>query len=165
MGTAILPGPAAYALGRLAQKLAGVIRSGGEAVARLPGLVASRVGDAVGAARGAGRAGDAVGAARAGGAGRRTIVIGEDMAGRVIPEARRTGADYYDPPYLPPSQRMPHNRRWINDRMDEGCRIIDCGPAPGRRNYPNPTSPYYQMELDEIARRDYPWYVPPARGG
>ena len=86
----------------------------------------------------------------------RKIVIGEDMAGRVIPEAKRLGADYYDPPNLPPDQWMDANRKWINDRMDEGCTIINCGPAPGRANYPDPTSPYYQMELDEIARRNYP---------
>lgn len=60
---------------------------------------------------------------------------------------------------------MAHNRQWINERMDEGCTIIDCGPAPGRRNFPRPTSPYYQMELDEIARRNYSNYVPPGRGG
>ena len=48
---------------------------------------------------------------------------------------------------------MENNRRWLNDRMDEGCTIYTCGPAPGR---PNATSPYYQMELDEIAKRGYP---------
>jgi RHS repeat-associated protein len=89
------------------------------------------------------------------------IVIGEDMAGRVIPEAKRLGADYYDPPKAPPEQWMENNRKWINDRMDEGCTIINCGPAPGRANYPNPTSPYYQMELDEIAKRGYPMSPPP----
>jgi hypothetical protein len=87
----------------------------------------------------------------------RKIAIGEDMQGRVIPEAQRLGADYYDsPPDLPPSQWMEHNRKWFNDRMDEGCTVIDCGPAPGRKRYPKPTSPYYQMELDEAAKRDYP---------
>jgi hypothetical protein len=40
--------------------------------------------------------------------------------------------------------------------MDEGCTIYDCGPAPGRANYPNPTSEYYQMELNEIDKRGYP---------
>lgn len=83
------------------------------------------------------------------------------MQGRVIPKAKRMGADYYDPPYLPPAQRMGHNRRWINQKMDEGCTIFDCGPAPGRANFPGPTSRYYQMELDEITRRNYPRYVPP----
>ncbi len=63
----------------------------------------------------------------------RKIVIGEDMAGRVIPEAKRLGADYHDPPNMPPDQWMDANRKWINDRMDEGCTIINCGPAPGAR--------------------------------
>jgi hypothetical protein len=88
--------------------------------------------------------------------GGRAIVIGEDMEGRVIPKANELGADYYDPPAAPRDQWMENNRKWINDRMDEGCTIYDCGPAPGRASYPNPTSPYYQMELDEIAKRSYP---------
>jgi hypothetical protein len=90
----------------------------------------------------------------------RKIVIGEDMTNRVIPEAKRLGADYYDPPKAPPDQWMENNRKWINDRMDEGCTIINCGPAPGRPNYPNPSSEYYQMELDEIAKRGYPMSKP-----
>lgn len=85
--------------------------------------------------------------------GPRTIAIGEDME-RVIPFAKKNGADWYKPdPNAPPSKWMENNRQWINDRMDEGCRILDCGPAPGRSNYPNPTSRYYQMELDEIFKR------------
>jgi hypothetical protein len=88
----------------------------------------------------------------------RSIVIGEDMEGRVIPTARRIGADYYDPPPAPRDRWMPNNRAWINDRMDEGCLIYNCGPAPGRANYPNPTSEYYMMQLDEIAKRDYPMF-------
>ncbi len=94
--------------------------------------------------------------------GPRKVAIGEDMNGRVIPRAREEGAEYYDPPYLPPSERMAHNGAWINQKMDEGCTIIDCGPAPGRDKFPEVTSPYYQMELDEIARRDYPYYHGPA---
>ena len=77
------------------------------------------------------------------------------MEGRVIPKAREMGADVYDPPTAPESEWMENNRKWINDRMDEGCTIYDCGAAPGRANYPNPTSPDYQMELDEIAKRGY----------
>jgi RHS repeat-associated protein len=89
-------------------------------------------------------------------AGGRAIVIGEDMEGRVIPTAKKLGADWYNPPDAPPAQWMENNRRWINERMDEGCTIFDCGAAPGRAKYPEPTSPYYQMELDEIAKRGYP---------
>jgi hypothetical protein len=47
---------------------------------------------------------------------------------------------------------------WINQQMDEGCTILDCGAAPGRANFPDPTSPYYQVELDQIQRRAYPYY-------
>ena len=90
------------------------------------------------------------------GGSNRAIVIGEDMEGRVIPKARELGAGYYDPPVAPRNQWMENNRQWINDRMDEGCTIYNWGPAPGRANYSNPTSPYYQMELDEIAKRNYP---------
>lgn len=47
--------------------------------------------------------------------------------------------------------------------MDEGYRILDLGPAPGRANYPGATSPYYRMELNEIRSRQYPGYekLPP----
>jgi hypothetical protein len=68
----------------------------------------------------------------------------------------RLGADYYDPPEAPPSEWMKNNRQWINDRLDEGRTVYDCGPAPGRANYPDPTSEYYQMELNEIAKEGYP---------
>jgi hypothetical protein len=91
----------------------------------------------------------------AGGA-EKAIVIGEDMEGRVIPTANRLGADYYNSPEAPPEEWMENNRQWINDRMDEGCTIYDCGAAPGRANYPDPTSPYYKMELGEIGNRGYP---------
>jgi hypothetical protein len=84
------------------------------------------------------------------------VVIGEDMRGRVIPAASGLGAGYYDPPTAPSSEWMENNRRWINDRMDEGCVFYDCGPAPGRSNYPSATSEFYQMELNEIAKRGYP---------
>jgi len=81
------------------------------------------------------------------------------MAGRVIPTAEALGADVYSPPGALPEQWMQNNRDWINQMMDEGCTILDCGAAPGRANYPNPTSPYYQMELDEILGRGYSNYI------
>lgn len=81
------------------------------------------------------------------------------MEGYVIPKARQLGADYYDPPRAPRSQWMENNRRWINERMDEGCTIYDCGPAPGRANFPQPRSRYYGMELDEISNRGYGRYI------
>ncbi len=93
------------------------------------------------------------------GAKKRPIVIGEDMPDRVIPAADKYGADYYKPPDAPPDQWMDNNKKWINEAMDEGRGIIDKGPAPGRKNYPEPTSDYYNMERDQIRNRDYKNYI------
>jgi hypothetical protein len=82
-----------------------------------------------------------------------------DMEGRVIPYANKIGGDVYSPPEAPPSRWMENNRTWINDQMDDGLQIVDVGPAPGRANYPEPTSPYYQMERYEIAKHEYPYYT------
>jgi hypothetical protein len=60
------------------------------------------------------------------------------MQGRVIPTAERLGADYYDPPKAPPSEWMDNNRQWINDRMDEGCTIYDCGSRARQGKLPWP---------------------------
>lgn len=91
--------------------------------------------------------------------GRRSVAIGEDMTNRVEPFAKRIGADTYKAdPTAPREMWMKNNRDWIRKQMDDGCTIYDCGPAPGRSNFPNPTSPYYQMELDEIGLRNYPFY-------
>lgn len=102
---------------------------------------------------------DTIGWAESASAG--SIVIGEDMAGRVIPTAESIGAEWYKPdPNLQPEDYMQANMDWINGKMDEGYCIFDCGPAPGRENYPDPTSPYYQMELDQIDQRGYDNYQP-----
>ena len=78
------------------------------------------------------------------------------MEGRVIPTAKSLGADYYNPPDSPPSEWMENNRQWIHDQMHQGKTIYDAGAAPGRANFPEPTSPYYKMELGEIGNRGYP---------
>jgi hypothetical protein len=51
---------------------------------------------------------------------------------------------------------MLNNRIWINEVMDDECKILDGGPATGRTNFPDPTSPYYIMELQQIEERGYP---------
>lgn len=89
---------------------------------------------------------------------RETIVIGEGMADRVIPTARDRGASWYDPPDAPPDKWMENNRNWIIQKMNVGCRILDCGPDPSRENFPEPTSRFYKMERDEIKRREYQFY-------
>ncbi|MBZ0142996.1 MAG: RHS repeat-associated core domain-containing protein, partial [Rhodocyclaceae bacterium] len=108
---------------------------------------------------GAMRPAPGLGGASAGTAAPRALVIGEDMQGRVIPYANRVGADYYQPAPAPPSQWMPTNRAFVNQAMDEGRTIIDIGPAPGRMNFPEPTSPYYTMERGEILLRGYTNYL------
>ncbi|MGH2358836.1 MAG: RHS repeat-associated core domain-containing protein, partial [Candidatus Limnocylindria bacterium] len=90
----------------------------------------------------------------------RPVVIGENMPGRVMPDAQRMGADFYSPPRIDnPAQSMAHNRYWINEQMNQGRGMIDVGPAPGRAGFPEPTSPWYAMERAQIAERGYPWYV------
>lgn len=91
-------------------------------------------------------------------AGERSVAIGEDMTNRVEPFAKKIGADTYKAdPSAPRERWMENNRSWIRKQVDDGCTIYDCGPAPGRANYPGPTSPYYKMELDEL--RNYPNYI------
>lgn len=41
--------------------------------------------------------------------------------------------------------------------MNQGNTIVDIGPAPGA-NYPEPTSPWYQMERDALYPRDHRYY-------
>jgi len=93
------------------------------------------------------------------GSGERIVVIGEDMA-RVSKFASDNG--YETMPKLPEdlsySQKMSANRAWINGCMDEGCTIIDIGPAPnnpGYPNYPYISSPFYAMEQVDLAGRNY----------
>jgi len=90
-----------------------------------------------------------------------TVVIGENM-GRVIPYAESFGLEYYRPVPAPESMWMANNRAWINEVMNQGKRIIDIGPSSWPRErypkYPDPSSDFYIMELDEIGKRGYPTY-------
>lgn len=90
----------------------------------------------------------------------RPVVIGEGMTGRVVPAAQKLGADWYQPPtFANNAQSLAHNRYWINEMMNQGRGIIDTGAAPGRTNFPDPTSPWFSMELDQVAQRSYPYYM------
>jgi hypothetical protein len=87
------------------------------------------------------------------------VVMGEDMANRVRPMGTSIHAEWYDPPpFSNDAQSLAHNRYWINEQMNQGKTLIDIGPAYGRPGYPGPSSPWYKMELDEVARRHYPYY-------
>jgi len=65
-------------------------------------------------------------------------------------------------PELPDgSDFMAADRVWINARMDEGYYTLDIDPFRGKPHYPLISSPYYAIELVEIANRRY-WdrYLP-----
>ena len=83
------------------------------------------------------------------------VVIGEGM-NRVIPYAVSIGAGYYNPPPGPRELSMLNNKIWINEVMDDECKILDGGPETGRTCFRDPTSPYYIMEPQQIEQRGYP---------
>ena len=90
----------------------------------------------------------------------RPVVIGEAQQARVIPAAESLGTDLYQPPeFANAAQSLAHNRYWINEQMNQGRGIVDIGPAPGRANFPEPTSPWFAMERGEIMRRGYTYYI------
>jgi RHS repeat-associated protein len=92
-----------------------------------------------------------------------SIVIGETQK-RVEAMAsllRRTGVNVETilqdwPRDLLPSNNLEgsleFNRLWINDKMDKNYTIYDVGLDPTRKNN---RSIFYQLELNEISRRDY----------
>jgi hypothetical protein len=85
------------------------------------------------------------------------VVIGEDMAGRVEPYARRIGGETYQPdPDLPMSDWENAQRAWILRQIADGREIHDVGPAPGRPMYPGISSPWYFIEQYELMRANYP---------
>jgi hypothetical protein len=93
------------------------------------------------------------------GSSERVVVIDEDM-GRVSQFASDNG--YETMPTLPEdmsySDKMSANRAWINGCMDEGCTIVDIGPAPNNPRYPGYpyiSSPFYAMEQADLAGRNY----------
>lgn len=91
----------------------------------------------------------------------RPVVIGEAMQARVIPAAQKLGADWYQPPtFANDAQSLAHNRYWVNEMMNQGRGVIDIGAAPGRANWPNPTSPWFAMEQDQVIARAYEFYLP-----
>lgn len=53
------------------------------------------------------------------------------MKNRVIPTAKKQGADYYKPKKTK-GDSLKKNERWIDDQMRKGREIIDIGPDPRR---------------------------------
>lgn len=90
------------------------------------------------------------------------IMIGENQK-RVNKAAEQAGAktitldwpkDLFFKPYVKEIHEpisLEFNRQWINQKMDEGCTILDLGPTD-----PSNNSAFYKMEREEIAKRGYP---------
>lgn len=92
------------------------------------------------------------------GAAERTVVMGRNMPGRVIPYAEKNGYDFFggSPRWIPRGlQRVVpetlekvdlwFNKRWVTNEMSGGSRIIDIGQPPGM-----PPSNYYNMEVQQV---------------
>ena len=84
-----------------------------------------------------------------------TIVIGEDMS-RVIEYAENIGADWYGGLGRKGTQAeyLVDNIGFIVEKMDQGYTIIDIGPSPDYKHYPQITSIYYYEEIQHIANRN-----------
>jgi hypothetical protein len=89
----------------------------------------------------------------------RTVVIGRNMADRVIPYAEKNGYDFYkgSPKWIPRQIQnfapkmlqkldLMFNRKWIGNEMRGGSRIIDIGEPPGM-----PSSDFFNMESQEAS--------------
>ena len=87
------------------------------------------------------------------------IVIGEGQD-RVDAAAKKVGArtiraDWPKSLFFKPYNKEKHeavslefNRKWINEKMDKGCTILDIGPIGN-------DSPFYKLERNEIKKRGY----------
>jgi hypothetical protein len=86
-------------------------------------------------------------------------VIGEDQKGRVIPYAQLMGAGYFAVPTDVDEHSgaavLAANAIWINEAMNQECRIYDIG-SDGRET----PSPFYVGERAQITARMYPFYYP-----
>lgn len=79
---------------------------------------------------------------------KKTVVIGEDMANRVIPFAEKNGYKYFKPRGKNPKNWINNQKQWINRQIrDSKTEIIDIGPKGSQ-----PTSVYYKIELNEIKK-------------
>lgn len=87
------------------------------------------------------------------------VVIGEGQD-RVDAAAKKLGArtiraEWPKALFFKPYVKAKHeavslefNRKWINEKMDKGCTILDLGPVGN-------DSPFYKMEKEEVANRAY----------
>jgi len=57
--------------------------------------------------------------------------------------------------------RLSHNGQWMRDRLAEGRKVTDIGPAEGRANFPGVRSDGYSVELYEIENLAYDYLMSP----
>ncbi len=95
------------------------------------------------------------------------VVLGRNMAERVIPHTRRVGGEYYAGTprglrWLPQQAEVWLNRWWLRRKIRKGYEIEDIGPDP--RN--SRRSPFYEGEHETLRRHGYPNYrrADPASG-
>lgn len=88
----------------------------------------------------------------------RTVVMGRNMPGRVIPYVDKNGYGHYGgtPKIIPRGlERVTpntikkvdlwFNKSWLDSEMSSGSRLIDIGEPPGL-----PPSEFYNMELNQV---------------
>jgi protein tyrosine phosphatase len=75
--------------------------------------------------------------------------------GRVTAYANEISADYYGGlgRQGTEAEYLADNIAFINEKMDQGLTIVDIGPSPNYKQYPNITSTYYAAEITHIANR------------
>jgi hypothetical protein len=74
------------------------------------------------------------------------VVIGENMRERVIPYARRIGAETIDDWLAGRKWSLELNEAWIRQMMREGRKVIDIGPDFARRSKGVAPSTAYGLE-------------------
>jgi hypothetical protein len=92
------------------------------------------------------------------------VVIGECQSKSVIQFAQKIGAREIAGEWGPMGGRIfraplsaaqeaesvAFNRKWIRDRIAEGCTFLDLGRDPARVAEGVPISPWYKAELEEL---------------
>jgi len=95
-------------------------------------------------------------AVKAAGKSKRIAIIGEDMKGRVLPFAKKLESKGLKVETFTPSkglsmnQALEENAQWIRNLKKEGVAIADIGPSPARPMFPEPSSPFYRVERQEV---------------
>lgn len=95
-------------------------------------------------------------AVKAAGKSKRIAIIGEDMKGRVLPFAKRLESKGLKVETFTPSkglsmnQALEENAQWVRNLKKEGVAIADIGPSPARPMFPEPSSPFYGVERQEV---------------